>query len=114
MLRRSVIRLGGGSGVAGIPKAPLPENGRLGDEPLSGLGYVRTFVDPTFHIERLAKIEEEIDGTKTRKWIIALLVLGYPLYFVFNIGNLVRYPSPKKIDGCVPEPVWNDEEAGKI
>ena len=78
MLRRSVIRLG--EGIGGLPKAPLPENGRAGDEPLTGLGFVRTFVDPTFHFERMSKIEEEIDGTKVRKWMI-----GLALMYVFFI-----------------------------
>ena len=66
MFRRSAFRL---------CQQASKESVRPGHKDATALDWVQTFVNPFYHAGRLASIQEQVDSTKSRKWIIVCSVL---------------------------------------
>ena len=73
MMRRSMVRLCSSS-------APRP-----GHKDAGVVDWVRTFIDPTYHAERMGYIEEDVDATKSRKWVTTALLLYVVLFYIPTI-----------------------------
>eukprot|EP00754_Rhynchopus_humris_P041547 Rhum_TRINITY_DN25102_c0_g1::Rhum_TRINITY_DN25102_c0_g1_i1::g.181228::m.181228 len=103
MFRRSAFRL---------CQQASKETVRPGHKDATALDWVQTFINPFYHAARLSQIQEQVDSTKSRKWVIVGAALAYPVYFLlYPFWDNVRMASPDK-DGNYPEVHWNDEKAG--
>ncbi|KAJ9457100.1 hypothetical protein DIPPA_05857 [Diplonema papillatum] len=108
MMRRTALRL-----AAAAPKKELDATKRPGEVQVGVSDWIQTFVNPLYHFQRFSDIEEEIDATKQRKWLIMAIVLSYPAYYIlYGMWEAIRLPSANKETGYPPVQ-WNDESAGK-
>eukprot|EP01061_Rhynchopus_euleeides_P035833 TRINITY_DN6040_c0_g1_i1.p3 TRINITY_DN6040_c0_g1~~TRINITY_DN6040_c0_g1_i1.p3 ORF type:complete len:101 (+),score=34.16 TRINITY_DN6040_c0_g1_i1:56-358(+) len=99
MMRRSMVR--------------LSQAARPGHQDATALDWIQTFVNPFYHFERLTYIEEEVDSTKQRKWILAGALIAYPTYWLLvDCWAGLRNPGADK-EGNRPQVHWNDEQAGQ-